>query len=389
MSLKNRADALLSSAALNGDVPGVVAMATRREGIIYEGAFGQRTLGSGTAMSLDSVVWIASMTKALTTAAALQLVELGKLDLDAPASNIAPQLGQARVLTGFDAAGEPLTRAPIRPITLRHLLTHTSGFGHEIWGADVQKVQAAWGLPRIGSGRKAALAVPLLFDPGQAWAYGIGIEWTGQLVEAASGQTLGSYLHEHLFAPLGMHNTAFRLTPALRAKLAKVHQRNPDASLSAIDFEVVQDPEFELGGGGLYSTAGDYLRFVRMILNGGTLDGARVLSRETVRQMARNQIGPNRVGLLKTAMPTHSNDAEFFPGIAKTWGLGFQINEAAAPTGRPAGGLMWAGLPNTFYWIDCATGVGGVFLAQLFPFVDARAVASYYAFETAVYDSLP
>ncbi len=384
-TLRERADTLLRDAVASRSVPGVVAMATDREGTLYEGAFGERMLGSGEAMRADSVVWIASMTKALTTTAALQLVEQGKLDLDAPARNVVPLLGEARVLTGFDASGVPITRPPRRPITLRHLLTHTSGFGHETWSADVQRAQAAWGLPRIGSGRKAALRVPLLFDPGTRWQYGIGVDWTGPLIEAASGQTLGSYLHDHVLAPLGMNSTAFRLTPDMRSRLAKVHQRDPNGTLRPIDFEVVQEPEFELGGGGLYSTAGDYLRFVRAILNDGVLEGMRILRSATVHEMVRNQIGALRVQALKTALPALSDDAEFLPGIRKTWGLGFQINEQAAPTGRPAGGLMWAGLANTFYWIDRSSGVGGVLLTQLLPFADAKAVALFQAFETEVY----
>ena len=230
--------------------------------------------------------------------------------------------------------------------------------------------------------------MPLLFDPGERWQYGIGVDWTGPLIEAASGQTLGAYLHEHVFAPLRMHSTAFRLTPELRSRLAKVHQRDPDGSLRAIDFEVVQEPELELGGGGLYSTAGDYLRFVRAILNDGMLEGTRILRSATVVEMGRNQIGELRVQELKTALPTLSNDAEFLPSIEKTWGLGFQINEQPAPTGRPAGGLMWAGLPNTFFWIDRSRGLGGVLLTQILPFADAKAVALFEAFEAEVYRSL-
>jgi methyl acetate hydrolase len=387
-ALTARADALLRDAVASRSVPGVVALATDRDGTLYEGAFGERVLGSGEAMHADSVVWLASMTKPLTTTAAMHLVERGQLALDAPAREVVAQLGEARVLTGFDAAGEPLTRAPKRPITLRHLLTHTSGFGHETWSADVQRAQAAWGLPRIGSGRKAALRVPLLFDPGTHWQYGIGVDWTGPLIEAASGQTLGTYLREHVLAPLGMHSTAFRLTPELRSRLAKVHQRDRDGTLRPIDFETAQEPEFELGGGGLYGTGREYLRFVRAILNDGALEGHRVLRSATVQEMARNQIGELRVQALTTALPEMSNDAEFLAGMAKTWGLGYQINEAATPSGRSAGGLMWAGLPNTFFWIDRTRGVGGVLLTQIFPFADARATSLFEAFEAEVYRSL-
>jgi methyl acetate hydrolase len=379
------ADRLLRHACETGSLPGVVAMLANRDGTLYEAAFGERSAGSGEPMTLDTVVWIASMTKALTTTAALQLVEQGRLELDAPVGGLVPQLGQARVLTGFDATGQPQTRPPRRPITLRHLLTHTCGFSHEVWSTDVRKAQAAWNLPRIGSGRRVALNVPLMFDPGERWEYGIGIDCTGPLIEAVSGQTLGAYLQEHVFAPLRMGSTAFALTPELRSRLAKVHQRGSDGVPTIIDFEVVQNPEFELGGGGLYSTAGDYLRFVRAILNGGVLDGKRVLRDDTVREMARNQIGALRVAPMKTALPAMSNDAEFFPGVAKTWGLGFQINEAAVPTGRAAGGLMWAGLANTYYWIDPSSGIGGVLLTQVLPFADAAALRLFTEFETLAY----
>ena len=195
-------------------------------------------------------------------------------------------------------------------------------------------------------------------------------------------------MREHVLAPLCMHNTGFRLTPDLRSRLAKVHQRDPDGSLRAIEFEVVQDPEFELGGGGLYSTAGDYLRFIRSLLNRGALEGTRILRSNTVLEMARNQIGALRVCAMKTALPALSNDAEFLPGVEKTWGLGFQRNEAATRTGRPAAGLMWAGLANTYFWIDPLQGVGGVVLTQILPFADPKAVTLFEAFETAVYDSL-
>ncbi len=250
----------------------------------------------------------------------------------------------------------------------------------------MQCAQAAWGLPRIGSGRKAALRVPLLFDPGTRWQYGIGVDWTGPLIEAASGQTLGSYLHDHVLAPLGMNSTAFRPDARHAQQVGEgASARRRMERLRPIDFEVVQEPEFELGGGGLYSTAGDYLRFVRAILNDGVLEGMRILRSATVHEMVRNQIGALRVQALKTALPALSDDAEFLPGIRKTWGLGFQINEQAAPTGRPAGVLMWGGLANTFYWIDRSSGVGGVLLTQLLPFADAKAVALFQAFETEVY----
>src|SRR5437667_780645 len=281
MALQNEVDTLLRTAAEAGDVPGVVATATTRDGTIYEGGFGSRILGEPAEMSPDTVVWIASMTKALTGTAAMQLVEQGKLELDAPASSVLPELGEVMVLEGFDENGQPRTRAPKRAITLRHLLTHTAGFGYEFWNADVVRYQKVKGLPPIISCQDATLRLPLLFDPGERWEYGINMDWVGKIVEVASGKKLGAYLSEHVFGPLGMNDTAFRITPAMRQRLARIHQRGEDGALVPTDLEIPQDPEFEMGGGGLYGTVGDYLKFVRMMLNYGSAGSEQVLKPET------------------------------------------------------------------------------------------------------------
>jgi CubicO group peptidase (beta-lactamase class C family) len=388
MTLQTHADRILSHAVAAGAVPGVVAMACNRDGILYEGAFGERTLGGGQAMTLDTVGWIASMTKAITSVAAVQCAERGQIDLDAPASRVVPAIGDAQVLTGFDANGQPTYRRPKRPVTLRHLLTHSAGFSYEIWNADIVRYQQATGVPSVTSCQNKALELPLLFDPGERWEYGINIDWAGKMVEAVSGKTLGAYLKDNLFDPLGMSSTAFKITTAMRERLAGVHLRGPDGQLAPMPFELEQNPEFEMGGGGLYSTVGDYLQFVRMVLNHGQLGGERILKPETVANgLMLNQMGDCRVTNLKTQHPL-SNDAEFFPGVPKAWSLAFQLNQQAAPTGRPAGGLMWAGLANSFYWIDPVNGIGGAFLTQIFPFADGGSLAAFQDFETAVYDSL-
>ncbi len=385
MVLKTNVDALLRTATEAGDVPGVAAVATDRTGTIYEGSFGTRALGEHVEMTLDFVVWIASMTKAITGTAAMQLVEQGKLALDTPASEVLPELGEVRVLEGFDADGQPRTRAPKRPITLRHLLTHTAGFSYEFWNADIVRYQQLYQLPPIISCQNATLSLPLLFDPGERWEYGINIDWAGKMVEKVSGQKLGTYLVEHIFGPLGMNDTAFRITPAMRQRLSRVHQRGEDGTLTVIDFEVPQDPEFEMGGGGLYGTVEDYLKFIRMILNHGSVGSVQVLKPETVDLMAGNAMGDSKVSMLHTVMPHVSNDAEFFPGMSKGWGLSFMINDEQAPTGRTEGSLAWAGLANTYYWIDLKRGIGGVYATQLFPFGDTKSLALFYEFERAVY----
>jgi len=251
----------------------------------------------------------------------------------------------------------------------------------------MQKVQAAFGIPSVTECKNKALTLPLVADPGERWEYGLNVDWAGKMIEAVSGRKLGQHLKENIFEPLGMTSTAFRITPEMRSRLAGTHLRGPDGKLAAFPFEIPQEPEFEMGGGGLYGTMGDYLRFVRMVLNGGQLDGERVLKPETVASLSLNHMGNCRVGLLKAAIPL-TNDAEFFPGTQKSWSLAFQINHEPVFTGRPAGGLMWAGLANSYYWIDPATGVGGVYATQIFPFADVQSVPLYYAFETAVYDSL-
>jgi len=386
--LRKNVDTLFSRAVESKTMPGIVAAAAGRGGKLYEGAFGKRELGKDAPMTLDTVVWIASMTKAITGAAAMQLVESGKLDLERPASAVVPELAAVKVLEGFDADGKPRLRAPRRPITLRHLLTHTAGFAYELWQPPIAKYQEATGTPGITTCANAALGTPLLFDPGDRWEYGINIDWAGKMVEAASGQRLDRYLHEHLLGPLGMADTSFKLSPSQRARLASVHQRDAKGALAPIAFEIPQEPEFFMGGGGLYGTVGDYLAFTQMMLHDGTWNGARVLGPETVALMAQNHIGPIEIGPVTTAMPGLSNSFELFPGMSKKWGLSFLINTEQAPTGRSAGSLAWAGLANTYFWIDRARGIAGVFLSQLFPFYDDTAIDLFGKFESEVYRSL-
>ncbi len=381
MSNLKSIDTILSRAVESKAMPGVVAVAATDKGVLYEGAFGTREVGKDAPMTLDTVVWIASMTKAITATAAMQLVENGKLGLERPASEVVPELAAAKVLEGFDAAGKPRLRAPKRPITLRHLLTHTAGFGYEIWDPAIAQYQTATGTPGITTCTNAALTTPLMFDPGDRWEYGINIDWVGKIVEAMSGQKLDRYFQEHIFGPLGMKDTSFKISPSQRARLASVHQRGEGGALAPIEFGLPQDPEFLM-------TAGDYLTFARMIMQDGSFKGVQVLRPETVALMSQNHIGPIEVGVFKTAMPALSHDIELFPGMSKKWGLSFLINTQPAPTGRSAGSLAWAGLANTYFWIDRAKRVCGVFLSQLLPFYDPAAIDLFGKFETEVYRAL-
>lgn len=378
-------DAILARACAARDVPGVVAVATDGDRLIYEGAFGRRAIDGDAPMTADTVVWIASMTKAVTSAAAMQLVEQGKLALDAPIAQVLPDLARPQVLEGFAADGTPRLRPATRPITLRHLLTHTAGFSYEFWNADIGRYQQQTGTPGIATCTNRALTTPLVAEPGDRWEYGINIDWVGKAVEAVSGKDLRRYLKDHLLGPLGMADTDFIIGPGQRARLAAMHARGPDGTLQRVDFALPETPEFFMGGGGLYGTARDYLRFVTMILNEGRADGAQLLRPETVREMGRNQIGELTVGPLRTVLPELSNDADFFPGMVKKFGLGFLINTEPVPGGREARSLAWAGLANTYYWIDPQRRRGGVICTQILPFADPTVLSLLGELERAVY----
>ncbi len=378
-------DQVLGTAVESGAVPGVVAIAGTPEAIVYQAAFG-RAVPDGVSMTIDAVFRIASMTKAVTAVAAMQMIEQGRLALDQPAGEVVAGLAEPQVLEGFDAAGKPRLRPAKRPITLRQLLTHTAGFGYDIWNADLLRYSRDMGIPAARSGKLAGLAMPLTFDPGERWQYGINIDWAGRMVEAASGEDLESYFRNHIFAPLAMGDTGFIVRPDMEARLATVHARQAEG-LVPLHVEANPPREFFPGGGGLYSTAHDYMRFLRMLLNGGALDGARVLASQTVALMEENHMGEIDVEPMRSVVSSSSNDCELFPGMRKKWGLSFLINTEPVPGGRSAGSLAWAGLNNTYYWLDPTRRVAGAVFTQILPFADAAVLRLLDAFERAVYRS--
>jgi len=377
-------DAVLGAATRAEQVPGVVALAASDDDILYEGAFGLRRLPDGPAMTRDTVFRIASMVKLITSVAALQLVERGKLSLDAPVPDIDPAVGAPQVLAGFDAKGLPELRPPKRPIALRHLLTHTAGFAYRLW--DAEAVRYANAIERLPAAqRREAPRTPLMFDPGERWQYGTSIDWVGRIVEAVSGEALDVYFRRHILGPLAMNDTAFVLSPGQRAREASVHRHGAGGSLAAEPMEKSSTRRSFSGGGGIYSTAPDFLTLLRALLRGGALGGVRILRPDTVALMGQNQIGPVEVGVLKTTNPAFSNDVDFWPGISRKWGFGHMINMQPVAGGRSAGSLTWGGLFNTYYWIDPARRVAAVFMTQVLPFADTRALRLYGQFERGIY----
>ena len=381
-------DAVLRRATDAREVPGVVAMAANGKGVFYEAAFGTRDLARGPAMTLDTLFRIASMTKLVTSIAAMQLVEQGRLALNEPVPPIDAALSAPQVLDGFDSGGAPKLRPATGPITLRHLLTHTAGFSYEQWDANTARYVGVSGMPSTSTGKLASLRLPLVFDPGARWEYGINIDWVGQIIERVSGQKLDAYFAEHVTGPLGMKDTSFSPTPEQRARQTSYHQRMPDGSLQPQPLETLFTPEFWAGGGGLYSTASDYLTLLRAVLGGGALDGTRILRAETVTSMNTNQIGDLEAGILKTTLPARSTDVDFFPGRSLKWGLGYMINMQSGPNGRSAGSLTWAGLFNTHYWIDPARDLAAVIMTQVLPFGDVPTMRLYGQYERSLYDAL-
>ena len=371
---------MFEQAFANANLPGVVGMIVDRDGVRFSSALGVTDTESNRPVAEDTPFQIASMTKALASVAAMQQVEAGRLELDAPIGDLVPDLANAQVLTGFDADGKPQLRPAARPVTLRHLLTHTAGLGYFFIHPEVLQYFSAVGMPAPGS--LDSIRMPLMFDPGERWEYSVGIDWAGLAVEAATGEKLGDYMAEHVFAPLGMTGTGFY--DALPESAAQVHVRDESGALK-VQPMFLGGGEYHNAGGGLIGTAPDYARFVRAMLRGGELDGKRVLKQETVAEMARNQIGPLRAGAMGTSMPHLAQPYDTFPDQHTGWGLGFLINPEQGPNGRAPGSLAWAGIFNSYYWIDPQSGVGGVMMSQLSPFGDPGALATFGALEQMAY----
>ena len=370
-----------------GGAPGVVAMATDRNANFYEGAAGKRELGKDQPMTLDSVMAIFSTSKALTGTAIMQLVEEGKISLSDAAKKYVPEIAEIQVLDGFDAGGQPKTRAPKRDITVNDLMLHISGLCYEFFSHDDLKYRTAKNIPTVVSSSFASIRTVLLHEPGERWTYGVNIDWLGRIVEQQRGKRLGEVMKERIFGPLGMSDIAFTLTDSMKARRATLHDRAQDGKLTPLpDLILPQPPEMDMGGHGLYASVGEYMKFIRMFLNDGAGPNGRVLKAETVEQMSKNGLPAGVTsGGWKTSIPSLSNDGEFDPGIKKTWAYTFQRNEEPTATGRPTGSLMWAGLGNLFYWIDRKNGIGGYFGSQILPFQDVASYPGFVDFEAAVY----
>src|SRR5205807_2843035 len=323
----NPIEQVLRAAVNEKEIPGVVAMVAVADKVTYQGAFGKRDTTENIEMTADSIFRIASMTKPITSVAVMQLVESGRVKLDEPAATYFPELAHVQVFDGFDAStGKAKLRPPEALLTVRQLLTHTSGFAYEFFDPELQRYVATGAVPSARQGDDGFLKAPLMFDPGSRWEYGISTDWLGKLVEKISGQSLEDYFHQHIFAPLGMIDTFFNVPAEKQARVAALYQRQSDGNLQQAPSQPLTPVRFFSGGGGLYSTASDYVKFMRMVLNGGNLGSAHILKSKTVALMGRNQIGDLNVVALKSMAPQLAKDSIHMPGSPDKFGLGFGIN---------------------------------------------------------------
>jgi len=371
----------LAEAVSRGEVPGVVVLVAAPERVLYHEAFGKMNVTQGVEMRKDAIFRIASMTKPVTSVAVMMLVEQGKMGLDDEVSKCLPAFRNPQVISRLDLSARTFeTRPAARPITIRQLLTHTSGIGY------------SWSDPGLAmieklTGRTSEVDLPLINEPGEQWTYGAGPKVLGDVVEKLSGQPIESFFESQIFRPLGMPDTGYAVPPARNARVVTLHQRQDGRLIETPNPETIAvQPR---GDGRLFSTAADYCRFVQMILNHGQLGTARLLMAETVREMSRNQTGDVKVRLQPVANTSYSKPYPLGAG-EDVWGLGFQL-AAPAKTDlamRRPGSMSWAGINNTFFWIDPQEEIGVIVLMQLLPFYDDAAIGILRGIETRVYQHL-
>jgi CubicO group peptidase (beta-lactamase class C family) len=380
-------DAVLANAVESGAVPNVAAIAADREGIIYEGGAGPRVAGEGDPVSVDTHFRIMSMTKMVATVAALQLMERGELDFDAPIEEYRPEWADLQVLEGFDG-DTPRLRPPASKATVKQLVTHTTGASYWFWNADIVRWEAATGTPNVLSGENVIFTAPLVADPGTTFEYGINTDWLGKVVEAAAGKTLDEVIADNITGPLGMNETAFLMNDRQRANSVPIHLKGEDGTWAPSEIELRQDPEYWAGGHGLHSTPRDYLKFERMLLGDGTSpEGVKILEKATVDAAFSNQIGDlDFPAEIPTGDPPTTMALNLGPGFK--WGYGLLLNTEDVPGMRRAGSGAWAGLLNTHFWVDRTAGVAAAIYTQSLPFVTAEALGMYQDFERALYASL-
>jgi CubicO group peptidase (beta-lactamase class C family) len=383
--VSNAVQEILDRAVESGAVPGAAFVVTGPEGEVQEVTSGTPRVGTDEPVTTDTMYRLMSMTKAVASVGALQLVERGEMRLDQEVASIIPEFGEIKVLDGFDG-DRPRLREPSRSATVQELFTHTSGHGYVFLSPKLVRYYEVTGLPDPLSGVRSSLQQPLIADPGTEWNYGISLDWLGLVIEAVSGQDLPSYLTEHVLEPLGMTETTFTPSEEQRSRLMAAHSRTPDGGFTISELDLPAEPEYWAAGHGLHGTASDYGRFMAALLAGGELNGNRILRPETVDLMFTDHLAgiPLPPDGTVSTMPELSNDVPPLP-FAQTFGLGLHVFAEDLPGMRRAGSGDWSGLCNCYYWIDRASGIAGAFLTQVLPFYDGPLLEAVLGSEQAVY----
>ena len=366
----------LKSATDRGDVPGVVVAVVDKNGVLYNEAFGKSSTVTNTPMTKDTIFNMASMTKPITSTAIMILVDEGKLKLDDELAKYLPKWKDPQVISKFNEADASFeTRPAKRQITIRHLLTHTSGIGYGFASPMLTKI--------MEKTKKSEMDSPLLFDPGESWAYGASTRVLGLVVEAISGQKIDAYLQARVLGPLGMNDTSYLVPTTKYSRVVAVNARNASGKFEERPVPATI-PATVQGDGGLYGTASDYGLFLRMLLNRGTLNGKRILSEQSAKLMLEPATGTVVVKEQQSANLSLSRNFPVGAGKDK-WGLGFQLAAEKLPNRRSPGSGTWAGIFNTHFFIDPSRELGVVVMMQTLPFYDEASMKVYAGAEEAVY----
>ena len=373
-------DRLFKQAVDEGIVPGVVAIVADGKRILYHNAFGKMDVKNDIDMDKNALFDIASMTKAFTSVGVMMLYERGEFELDDPVSKFIPSLKNFHVLNRFDSSNSTFTTVPSdKEITIRQLLTHTSGFGYFFISVPLSKIISktgmAWG------------ELPLLHQPGEKWTYGISTDVLGDLIEVVTGVTLDVFFKENLFDPLGMTDTFYNIPEEKFNRLITRHRRTENGVLTEFENVKPKQNNIPTGGHGIYTTATDYLKFLQMLLNGGEANGKRFVSSETLNLMTTNQIGNLPVEPMISSNSRLTNDFVFIDGKDK-FGFGFLIEANPKPYMRSLGSYSWVGIYNTYFWVDPKKKVAAIFLTRIQPFCDDQVLKLYSDFESMVYKSI-
>ena len=370
--------------ASNQRVPAISAAVLSKDNILYKGYFGFSNIEEKKPVDQNSLFRIASMTKAITSTCVYQQIDRGKLTLNTSLKDYFPEISEKKILDGFDGDGNPVLKEPESDITIGQLLTHTSGFAYEIWNENIAKLVEKGDLVTAFAGNEEFLKAPLVFEPGSSWEYGIGIDWLGVLIEKINECSLQDYMKRNIFNPLNMENTSYDLSEEDHDRVVAVYGRNGDAYMQ-MPFEVPEKSSFYSGGGNLISNVDDYSSFLKLFLNVGTVNGEKILSEKSVQSMLQSLNKTLEMNTMKTQVPMLSDNVDFFPNTTKSWSPGFMINHEDIQYGRPANSAGWAGLFNSFFWIDQKNDIAALILMQMLPFVEKGCFETLKDFESSIY----